>query len=130
MYWTVPRSLTNEVSSQLTALMKSAPSRAEPKPSTSNPLITPDAIIKSMALDKRKKLLAEFKAGDEPDKLADILKQILQGVPDTTIIDEVRIGSSGKDLIMDQKPRDTIRALRVLRQPTDGALPDQESIHG
>jgi hypothetical protein len=43
-------------------------------------------IIKGMTPDKRKKLLAEFKAGDEPDRLADILKQILQGMPETAVI--------------------------------------------
>ena len=47
-------------------------------------------IIKGMTLDKRKKLLAEFKDGDEPDKLADILKQILHGVPETTVIEQAK----------------------------------------
>jgi hypothetical protein len=47
-------------------------------------------IIKGMSLDKRKKLLAEFKAGDEPDRLADILKQILQGVPETAAIEQAQ----------------------------------------
>jgi hypothetical protein len=47
-------------------------------------------IIKGMTLDKRKKLLAEFKAGDEPDRLADILKQILQGIPETAAIEQAQ----------------------------------------
>jgi hypothetical protein len=47
-------------------------------------------IIKGMAVDKRKKLLAEFKAGDEPDKLAEILQEILQGIPETTAIQQAQ----------------------------------------
>ena len=47
-------------------------------------------IIKGMTLDKRKKLLAEFKVADEPDKLAEILKQILHGVPETTVIEQAK----------------------------------------
>lgn len=39
--------------------------------------------------------------------------------PDTTILDEVRIGSSGKEVTLDYRPRDTIRAVRVLKQPID-----------
>ena len=47
-------------------------------------------IVKAMALDKRKKLLAEFKDGDEPDRLGEILEQILQGVPETTVIQQTQ----------------------------------------
>jgi len=39
--------------------------------------------------------------------------------PDTTIIDEVRIGSSGKDVTMMKPPRDTLRIPRILQQPID-----------
>ena len=39
--------------------------------------------------------------------------------PDTMIIDEVRIGSSGKNVTLDYRPRDTIRAVRILKQPID-----------
>ena len=39
--------------------------------------------------------------------------------PDTVIIDEVRIGSSGSTIEQQQKPRDTIRAVRILTGPLD-----------
>ncbi|MBN1575966.1 MAG: transglycosylase domain-containing protein [Chitinispirillaceae bacterium] len=39
--------------------------------------------------------------------------------PDTTIVDEVRIGSGGTTVMLDKKPRDTLRVLRILREPID-----------
>ncbi|MBN1306943.1 MAG: hypothetical protein JXA18_03435, partial [Chitinispirillaceae bacterium] len=39
--------------------------------------------------------------------------------PDTTIIDEVRIGSEGTTVTLDKKPRDTLRTLRILSDPID-----------
>ncbi len=47
-------------------------------------------ILKAMPLDKRKKILGEFKTDEEAQKLHDILKQIREGVPDTTLIRETR----------------------------------------
>jgi hypothetical protein len=47
-------------------------------------------ILKSMPLDKRKKILTEFKTEEEAEKLYEILKQIREGVPDTTLIRETR----------------------------------------
>lgn len=47
-------------------------------------------ILKSMPLDKRKKILGEFKTEEEAEKLHNILKQIREGVPDTTLIRETR----------------------------------------
>jgi hypothetical protein len=47
-------------------------------------------ILKAMPLDKRKKILAEFKSEEEAEKLHDILKQIREGVPDTALIRETR----------------------------------------
>ncbi len=38
-------------------------------------------LMKAMPLDQKKRLLAEFKVGDEPKRLADILREILQGAP-------------------------------------------------
>lgn len=49
-------------------------------------------MIKAMAIDKRKKLLGEFKDGDEPDQLAEILHQILQGVPEIDVIQQAQQG--------------------------------------
>jgi len=47
-------------------------------------------ILKSMAIDKRRKVLAEFKADDEPEKLHDILQQIRLGEPDVSLIRATR----------------------------------------
>jgi hypothetical protein len=47
-------------------------------------------ILKAMPLDKRKKILGEFKTDEEAQKLHDILKQIREGVPDLTVIRETR----------------------------------------
>jgi len=47
-------------------------------------------ILKSMPLDKRKKILTEFKTEEEAEKLYEILKQIREGVPDTTLVRETR----------------------------------------
>ncbi len=45
------------------------------------------SIIKTMPPDKKKKLLAEFRTGDEPDRLGEILKQRLRGIPETSVIE-------------------------------------------
>lgn len=45
------------------------------------------SIVKSMAMEKRKKILAEFKSAEEGDKLAAILKQIGDGAPETAMLD-------------------------------------------
>jgi hypothetical protein len=47
-------------------------------------------IIKSMALDKKKKIFTEFKTDEEAAKLQWILNQIREGVPDTTLIRQTR----------------------------------------
>ncbi|HTN74856.1 MAG TPA: hypothetical protein VL096_06400 [Pirellulaceae bacterium] len=47
-------------------------------------------MLKAMPLDKRKKIVSEFKTPEEAEKLHDILKQIREGVPDTTLIRETR----------------------------------------
>jgi hypothetical protein len=49
-------------------------------------------MIKAMPLEKRKKLLAEFKDADEPDKLAEILRQILEGKPEAPVIQQAQQG--------------------------------------
>lgn len=48
------------------------------------------SIIKAMAMEKRKKILAEFKTADEGDKLAAILRQIGDGAPETAMLDAAR----------------------------------------
>lgn len=48
------------------------------------------AIVKGMPIDKRKKILAEFKTGEEAKWLATILKQIGDGVPETALLDDAK----------------------------------------
>lgn len=48
------------------------------------------AIVKSMPMDKRKKIIAEFKVGTDADQLYEILKSILQGEPNASTIQEAR----------------------------------------
>ncbi len=47
-------------------------------------------ILKSMPVDKRKKIIGEFKNEDEPDKLHEILRRIRLGEPDVTLIRSTR----------------------------------------
>lgn len=46
-------------------------------------------IIQAMPIDKRKDILAEFVSKDEADKLADILRRIGEGIPTTSLINQV-----------------------------------------
>jgi len=55
-----------------------------------DPVVTVVAIVKAMPLDKRKKILAEFKTEQEADKLAMILEEIRKGVPEAPLIEETR----------------------------------------
>ncbi len=48
------------------------------------------AIIKSMALEKRKKILAQFKTPAEEQQLGDILKNIRSGMPHVDLIQKTR----------------------------------------
>ncbi|MHB8969006.1 MAG: hypothetical protein ACYC3X_02895 [Pirellulaceae bacterium] len=47
-------------------------------------------IVKTMPVDKRKKIIAEFKEGTDADRLYEILKNILRGEPNATTIQEAR----------------------------------------
>jgi hypothetical protein len=47
-------------------------------------------ILKTMPVDKQKKIIAEFKAEPEKEKLAEILKQIRLGSPDADLIRDTR----------------------------------------
>ena len=47
-------------------------------------------IMKAMPLDKRRKVLAEFKSEKEADTLAEILKEIRLGLPDTELLRDSR----------------------------------------
>jgi hypothetical protein len=52
-------------------------------------------LLKAMPLDRKKRLLAEFKAGDEPERLAEILREILQSAPHMSLIKASRGQLSG-----------------------------------
>lgn len=60
------------------------------KPGERPPLQSVVAIVKSMQLDKRKKVLQEFKTESEQNFLADILREIREGSPDLPILKEAR----------------------------------------
>ncbi len=47
-------------------------------------------LLKAMPLDKRKKILAEFKTPDEAEQLSDILEQIRLGAPDSELMRDSR----------------------------------------
>lgn len=49
-------------------------------------------ILKAMPLDKRRKILGEFKSEDETTTLAEILKEIRLGAPEVDLIRDTRTG--------------------------------------
>jgi hypothetical protein len=62
----------------------------EPGSPADDPMQDVVTVIKSMADDKRKKLLGEFKTPEEAEKLAEILHEIRLGLPDSAIIKDTR----------------------------------------
>jgi hypothetical protein len=62
----------------------------EPGSASDDPMQDVVTVIKSMADDKRKKLLGEFKTPEEAEKLAEILHEIRLGLPDSEIIRDTR----------------------------------------
>lgn len=48
------------------------------------------ALMKALSAEKRKKIVAEFKSGDEPEKLYEILREIRKGEPDASFIRDAR----------------------------------------
>ena len=62
----------------------------EPTTTGDDPMQDVVTILKTMADDKRKKLLAEFKTPDEAEKLAEILRQVRLGLPDSDVIRDTR----------------------------------------
>lgn len=61
-----------------------------PSPGIENPMAAVVALVKAMPLDRRRKILAEFKTEVEEGKLADILKEILRGAPDVPFLRDAR----------------------------------------
>ncbi len=62
----------------------------EPGAAVDDPMQDVVTVLKSMADDKRKKLLGEFKTPEEAEKLAEILREIRLGLPDSEIIRDTR----------------------------------------
>jgi hypothetical protein len=62
----------------------------EPSTNADDPMQDVVTVIKSMADDKRKKLLGEFKTPEESEMLAKILHEIRLGLPDSEIIRDTR----------------------------------------
>ena len=62
----------------------------EPGAAEDDPMQDVVTVLKSMADDKRKKLLGEFKTPEEAEKLAEILREIRLGLPDSEIIRDTR----------------------------------------
>jgi hypothetical protein len=61
-----------------------------PSPGIESPISSVVALVKAMPIDRRRKILSEFKSVDEEDKLADILKEILRGAPDVPLLQQAR----------------------------------------
>jgi len=63
---------------------------ADPKTPQNNPIEDVVRILKAMPLDKRKKILQEFKSPEEIEKLHEILRVIRVGGTDTELLQETR----------------------------------------
>lgn len=70
---------------QLLKMLDEKQIEGEPKP-----IDAVVSIVKAMPIEKRRKILSEFKSGEEEEKLAEILKEILRGAPDLPILREAR----------------------------------------
>jgi hypothetical protein len=74
---------------QLLNLLDEAPS-----PGIENPMAAVVALVKALPIERRRKILQEFKTPSEDEKLAEILKEILRGAPDVPFLkqasDELR----------------------------------------
>lgn len=62
------------------------------QPATANdhPMQDIVTIMKAMPLDKRRKILAEFKTPEEADKMGEILREIRIGTPDAELLRDTR----------------------------------------
>lgn len=58
----------------------------EPSPGIESPMAAVVALVKAMPIERRRKILQEFKTAEEDDKLAEILKEILRGAPDVPFL--------------------------------------------
>lgn len=70
---------------QLLSLLDESPSAG-----IENPTAAVVALVKAMPIERRRKILQEFKSPEEEDKLAEILKEILRGAPDVPFLRQAR----------------------------------------
>ena len=70
---------------QLLNLLEQAPS-----PGIESPMAAVVALVKAMPIERRRKILQEFKTEAEDEKLAEILKEILRGAPDLQFLRQAR----------------------------------------
>jgi len=61
-----------------------------PSPGIESPMAAVVALVKAMPIDRRRKILQEFKTEVEDGKLAEILKEILRGAPDVPFLRQAR----------------------------------------
>jgi len=62
----------------------------DPATATDKPMDDLITILKAMPLDKRRKILAAFTTPEEVKKLAEILREIRRGAPDTDLLRDTR----------------------------------------
>lgn len=62
----------------------------KPRDKLPNPRESVVSLVKAMPIERRKKILAEFKSTDEEDKLSQILVDILSGAPDVPLLRQSR----------------------------------------
>ena len=62
----------------------------DPVTADDNPMQDVVTVLKAMPLDKRKKIIAEFKTEQEIETLAEILRSIRLGTPDSELLRETR----------------------------------------
>lgn len=62
----------------------------DPATASDKPMNDVVAILKAMPLDKRRKLLGEFKTPPEIEKLHDVLQEIRRGTPETELLRDTR----------------------------------------
>jgi hypothetical protein len=61
-----------------------------PSPGIESPMAAVVALVKAMPIERRRKILQEFKTEAEDGKLAEILKEILRGAPDVPFLKQAR----------------------------------------
>jgi hypothetical protein len=61
-----------------------------PSPGIESPMAAVVALVKAMPIERRRKILQEFKTEAEDEKLAEILKEILRGAPDVPFLKQAR----------------------------------------